>query len=128
SIAMYKKMKEEVTKDFAAFDSVIRDTYNSLRSYDPQDYSREFLKQLWADRGAADAATLADALFCEVLPTAAHFSQALAHAVDYYLGEGEERKKEREELSKLALEHGVEARARVVRMIYKALGGCFLLL
>ncbi|KAL0070995.1 hypothetical protein AAF712_001553 [Marasmius tenuissimus] len=121
SIAMYKKMKEEVTKDFAAFDSVIKDTYNSFLSYDSQDYSREFLKQLWADRGAADAATLADALFCEVLPTAAHFSQALAHAVDYYLGDGEERKKEREELSKLAMEHGVEARAMVVKMIYKAL-------
>ena len=106
----------------------IKDTYNTFRSYDPEDYSRDFLKQLWEDRGAADAATLADALFCEVLPTAAHFSQALAHVVDYYLGEGEERRREREELSKLAREHGVQAKAKVVGMIYKALGGCFFLM
>ncbi len=59
---------------------------------DPENRSQVFLKTVYnAEHNRTDgtpgygASALAASLFCELVPTAAHFSQAIAHVVNYYL-------------------------------------------
>ncbi|KAL0576476.1 hypothetical protein V5O48_005487, partial [Marasmius crinis-equi] len=119
SVATYNKLKQEVVKDFKSFDSMIWDGIRRVADYDPDDYSRDFLKQLWKNRGGADAETLADALFCEVVPTAAHFAQAVAHVVNYYLDEN--RREDRDVLVNLSTHHSADSKAKAVNLVYAAL-------
>lgn len=117
--ATYKKINEEVTKDFAAFSSWLKDKVNSIADYDPEDRSREFLKQLYVKRGVTDSQTIAAAIFCEVAPTAAHFSQSLAQAVNYYLDD--KQKQAREDISRLSKLRTPESTEKILKYIYEAL-------
>ncbi|KAJ6553669.1 heme peroxidase [Mycena sp. CBHHK59/15] len=51
--------------------------------------SEPFLKKL--DSLDSDSTKLATSLFAEVVPTAAHWSQALAHVVNFYLDDGRQQ-------------------------------------
>ncbi|KAL0563971.1 hypothetical protein V5O48_018086 [Marasmius crinis-equi] len=122
SIATYNKLTQEVLKDFKSFDSFVWNLGNLIRDFfynDSEDDSRGLLKKLWEYRGGADDEMLANALFCEVVPTAAHFAQAVAHVVNYYLDEN--RTEERNNLVEWSASYSAESKADAVKMVYAAL-------
>ena len=63
---------------------------------------------------------LAVSLFIEVVPTATHWSQAIAHVVNFYLDDS--RKQSREEIVKLAEMRTTDANKQVAAHIRAALG------
>lgn len=62
-------------------------------------------------------------MVAEVIPTAAHWSQAVAHIINFYLGE--ERKREREEIVRLAGKGSVDDLNKVMLYCHEALSGFF---
>ena len=62
--------------------------------------NEKFLKQLAAVRGSHSTDQIAASLFSEVVPTAALYSKAIAHIVNFYLSDN--RKDAREEVARLA--------------------------
>ncbi|KAF7369153.1 hypothetical protein MVEN_00242500 [Mycena venus] len=62
--------------------------------------SLPFLNKLYKAQPDLDPTNLAAALFTEVVPTAAHWAQAIAHTVNYYLDDS--RAQARQEIVKLA--------------------------
>ncbi|EEB99351.1 hypothetical protein MPER_00984, partial [Moniliophthora perniciosa FA553] len=91
---------------------------DKVSSINEKDDSRKFLKQLFVSRGAKEPAELAASLFCEVVPTAAHFSQALAHAINFYLDET--RRESYEEIVNLLCNHATDVHQKL-RMIHQFL-------
>ena len=77
-----------------------------------------FLNKLYAENHAAE--DIAIALFTEVVPTAAHWSQALAHIVNFYLDDS--RAEERAWIVELTTLHTREANEQVVALVRTALG------
>ncbi|KAK7062576.1 hypothetical protein VNI00_000064 [Paramarasmius palmivorus] len=116
STQTYTYFKEDVQDDFKTFSSWISDRVSSLNE---KDNSRKFLKQLWASRETKEPAELAASLFCEVVPTAAHFSQAIAHVINFYLDEG--RDNDRAEIVALSSTHTPESQNKLVKYIHDAL-------
>jgi hypothetical protein len=68
-----------------------------------------------------DLTELAAALFTEVVPTAAHWSQAIAHVVNYYLDDS--RAQARQEIIELA--QTPQGNGKIAAHIRAALGGLF---
>ena len=62
--------------------------------------NEKFLKQLAAVRGSHSTDQITVSLFSEVVPTAALYSKAIAHIVNFYLSDN--RKDAREEVARLA--------------------------
>jgi len=62
---------------------------------------------------------LAAHLFAAVVPTAAHFSQIIAHVVNFYIDS--DKRKEREEIVKLASIRDKEAVAKIMVYVREAL-------
>lgn len=90
--------------------------------------SHGFLKQLIEASSSSQPRPkeLAAALFAEVVPTSAHFSQSIAHVVNFYLDDA--RANERKELIALLGNKGApvteEARAKVMGYVREALRKC----
>lgn len=84
------------------------------------DHSDEFLKALVDATGSHSGNSaldgLAGSLFASVVPTAAVFSQIIAHVVDFYLDK--DKAPQREQIVRLAEGH---ANAQVMPFIFEAL-------
>jgi hypothetical protein len=82
--------------------------------------SHEFLKRV-SERGSNfTTEELAAQVFFALVPTAAHFSQVIAHVVDFYLDD--DKRKERDEIVKLASVLGDnEAVGKVMDYVREAL-------
>lgn len=84
------------------------------------DHSDEFLKTLVDATGSHSGNSaldgLAGSLFASVVPTAAVFSQIIAHVVDFYLDK--DKAPQREQIVRLAEGH---ANAQVMPFIFEAL-------
>ncbi|KAG7089000.1 hypothetical protein E1B28_012947 [Marasmius oreades] len=120
AISIYKRIHGEIVKDLKGFGSWIKDTVNKITDpCDPEDRSREFLFQLYQTRGTTGLSALADAIFCEVVPTAAHFSQAVAHVINYFLNE--EKKEARDDIVKLSKLRTADSTAKIIEHIYESL-------
>jgi hypothetical protein len=83
--------------------------------------SLPFLNELYAKH--PDLTHLAAALFTEVVPTAAHWTQAIAHVVDYYLDDS--RTQVRQEIVKLAGLRTPQANGQIAAHVRAALGRLF---
>ncbi|ESK85272.1 heme peroxidase [Moniliophthora roreri MCA 2997] len=116
SIKTFQYFSEDVQEDFKTFSSWISDKVSSINE---KDDSRKFLKQLFVSRGAKEPAELAASLFCEVVPTAAHFSQALAHVINFYLDEA--RRESYEAIISLSTNHATDAHEKLVKYVHDAL-------
>ncbi|KZT06596.1 heme peroxidase [Laetiporus sulphureus 93-53] len=86
------------------------------RAADHYEHDRKFLTALRASGKHAGYDALAAGVFVEIVASAAPYSRALAHVVDYFLEEGE-----REELVRW-LAAGKEGEAQVEEGIFRALG------
>ena len=78
-----------------------------------------FLKQLLAARRTHPAEQIAASLFLEVVPTAAAYSKAVAHVVNFFLDEG--RSEARKEIATLANLRTIESEAKILEYVYEAL-------
>ena len=78
-----------------------------------------FLKQLLAVRRTHPLEQIAASLFVEVVPTAAAYSKAVAHVVDFFLDE--RRSDARKEIATLANQHTVESEAKILGYVHEAL-------
>jgi len=81
--------------------------------------SDHFLRQLLEAGGSASAAQIAASLFFEVVPTAAVYSKAVAHVVNFYLHD--DRKEAREDIAQLSALRTPEADAKVQGYVREAL-------
>jgi linoleate 10R-lipoxygenase len=81
--------------------------------------SDHFLKQLLEAGGSHPVAEIAASLFSEVVPTAALYSKAIAHVVNFYLHGG--RKEAREDIARLSALCTPEADAKVQGYVREAL-------
>lgn len=78
----------------------------------------EFLKRIHKGKFTRDE--LSAHVFAAVVPAAAHFSQAIAHAVNFYLDH--DKRQEREEIVRLSsLQGDKEAVVRVMNFLQEAL-------
>ncbi|KAJ6551508.1 heme peroxidase [Mycena capillaripes] len=94
------RLRESSVKTFQDFEKVIEQHLGSWvvdRDSGSLAHSLPFLKKLRAS--GPDVTVLAAALFTEVVPTAAHWSQAIAHVVNHYLDDS--RAQARQEIVRL---------------------------
>jgi hypothetical protein len=66
---------------------------------------------------------IAASLFAEVVPTAAVYSKAIAHIVNFYLDDS--RTEAREEIAKLSTVRKPESEARILAYVREALSDSF---
>lgn len=78
-----------------------------------------FLKQLLAARRTHPAEQIAASLFVEAVPTAAAYSKAVAHVVDFFLEE--QRSEARREIAALASLRTAESEAKILEYVHEAL-------
>lgn len=98
----------------------VRDTFNRL--YAQNDRSDEFLRDLIAassDDGERGPDELAASVLAEVVATAALYSSALTHVIEFYLNDLKE--KEREEIATLSHINTFESDERLNQFIREAL-------
>jgi linoleate 10R-lipoxygenase len=84
--------------------------------------SDHLLKQLSKAERSHPVAEIAASLFFEVVPTAALYSKAIAHVMNFYLHDG--RKEAREDIARLSALHTPEADAKVQGYVHEALSKC----
>lgn len=86
-----------------------------------EDYhSHDFLKRARAANKDATKQQLSAYVFAAAIPTAAHFSQAIAHIVDFYLGD--DKRQARADIVRLAASHhDADAVAKVMGYAREAL-------
>ncbi|KAK0500480.1 heme peroxidase [Armillaria luteobubalina] len=125
SAATYKHFFNKVKGNLDAFGSWFASS--SRTGPDPENRSQVFLKTVYnTEHNHTDGtpgygpSALAASLFCEVVPTAAHFSQAIAHVVNYYLDT--EKQTQREDLVKNAALKSNAGDATVIQYVREALG------
>lgn len=125
STTTYKHFFDKVKGHLDAFSSWFASS--SRTSSDPENHAQLFLKSVYkAEHNLTDgspghsASALAASLFCELVPTAAHFSQAIAHVVNYYLDV--EKQLHREDLVKNAGLKSKAGDAKVMQYVREALG------
>jgi cytochrome P450 len=116
------RLRESSVKTFQHFEKVVNEHLSSkIRLLDANRNSLAeslpFLSELYAKH--PDLKDLAAALFIEVVPTAAHWAQAIAHVVDYYLDES--RVQVRQEIVRLVGLRTPQANGQVVAHIRDAL-------
>ncbi|KAJ7083708.1 heme peroxidase [Mycena belliarum] len=116
------RLRESSTETFKDFEKVLKEHLGSVFRILDSDRaslasSLPFLTTLHTE--IHDLSDLSVALFTEVVPTAAHWSQAITHAVNFYLDEGHEQG--RQEIIRLAKMHTPEARKRVAVLVRAAL-------
>lgn len=85
-------------------------------------HSREFLCKLSDEIDSEEPEQLTAALFCEIVPTAAHFSQAIAIAFNHYLKDENAEGKKR--ILELAASNSSDANAKISEHIRHALCEC----
>ncbi|KAF9042906.1 heme peroxidase [Panaeolus papilionaceus] len=79
-----------------------------------------FLKKLWATAGKGSSRKeFTAALFAALIPSAALYSQAVSHIINFYLDD--DKKVAREEIVKLAASSGADASAKIEAYILEAL-------
>ncbi len=125
SAATYKHFFNKVKGNLNTFSSWFASS--SRTGPDPENRSQVFLKTVYnAEHNRTDgtpghsASALAASLFCELVPTAAHFSQAIAHVVNYYLDA--EKQTQKEDLIKHAALKSKIGDAKVMQYVREALG------
>ncbi|KAK0204782.1 heme peroxidase [Desarmillaria ectypa] len=125
SATTYKHFFDKAKGNLDAFSSWFASS--SRTGPDPENRSQVFLKSVYkAEHNRTDgtpghsASALAASLFCELVPTAAHFSQAIAHVVNYYLDV--DRQLHREDLVKNAALKSKAGDAKVMQYVREALG------
>ncbi|KAK0469796.1 heme peroxidase [Desarmillaria tabescens] len=125
SATTYKRFFDKVKDNLHAFSSWFASS--SRTGPDPENRSKTFLKNVYkAEHNRTDgtpghsASALAASLFCELVPTAAHFSQAIAHVVNYYLDV--DRQLQKEDLVKNAALKNKVGDAKVMQYVREALG------
>lgn len=84
--------------------------------------SDNFLKQLLAVRRTHPPGQIAASLFAEVVPTAAVYSKALAHIVNFYLDDS--RAAQRQDIARLSLLRTQEAENKVIEYAREAISEC----
>lgn len=84
--------------------------------------SDNFLKQLLAARRTHPADQIAASLFSEVIPTAAVYSKAIAHVVNFFLDDNQ--KEARQDIARLSTLRTPESEARVLAYAREALSEC----
>jgi linoleate 10R-lipoxygenase len=90
--------------------------HTAIENYD----SHKFLKRIHEARTNVTTEKLAAQVFSAVVPTAAHFSQMIAHVVNFYLDD--DKRSEREEIVKLASAfRDKEAVAKIMVFVREAL-------
>ncbi|KIK63913.1 hypothetical protein GYMLUDRAFT_40125 [Collybiopsis luxurians FD-317 M1] len=94
SVAFFQKLHKVVKHHLESESRFIPNIIGHLL-----DEKTPFLETLHRDHGNKSANELAAALFCQVVPTAAHWSQSVAHVINYYLDAS--REGAREEIVKL---------------------------
>ncbi|KAJ6467001.1 heme peroxidase [Mycena sanguinolenta] len=113
-------LRESSVKTFQKFEKVVKEHLSS-KVWDSNSASLAaslpFLKELHAQHH--DLTDLAAALFTEVVPTAAHWSQAVAHVVNYYLDDS--RMQTRQEIVELAGLRTPQADSQIVAHVRAAL-------
>lgn len=100
-------------------DSIINPTQSRSDPYSPT----KFLSKVHHQAGAHTPEELAVSLFCEIVPTTAHFSQAISIAVKHYLAN--ERSQDRDEIVRLSASHTKEANIQITSYIRRALSKLF---
>jgi linoleate 10R-lipoxygenase len=98
SVGFFRKFHELVKRHLEKESHFISNTISHIRG-PPHGKRTAFLETLHEKHGSMSADQLAAALFCLVVPTAAHWSQSVAHVVNYYLDHN--RKGERSEIVSL---------------------------
>ncbi|KAJ7853500.1 heme peroxidase [Mycena olivaceomarginata] len=116
------RLRESSVKTFDDFEKVVKEHLSSrIRLMDSNRASLAdslpFLNELHAKH--PDLTHLAAALFTEVVPTAAHWTQAIAHVVDYYLDDS--RTQVRQEIVKLAGLRTPQANGQIAAHVRAAL-------
>ncbi|KAJ7489461.1 heme peroxidase [Mycena latifolia] len=116
------RLRESSIQTFHDFEKVVKEHLGSMFRILDSDRaslagSLPFLNQLHAV--GHDLTDLAVALFTEVVPTATHWSQAIAHVVNFYLDDS--RKHERQEIVMLAKQRTPEAKERIAVHVRAAL-------
>jgi len=114
------RLRESSQKTFQDFEKVVKQHLGS-RIYDADHASLansgSFLHDLYAKK--PDLTELIVALFTEVVPTAAHWSQAIAHVVNYYLDDN--RTQARQEIVDLAESAAQQDKNKVAAHVRAAL-------
>ncbi|KAJ7049433.1 heme peroxidase [Mycena amicta] len=110
------RLRESSTKTFNDFTTVVKKHLGSW-FLDPRATRVALLNKLYAEK--RDAEAVAIALFTEIVPTAAHWSQAVAHILNFYLDDS--RVQERIRIAELASLKTPEASAEVGKLIRSAL-------
>ncbi|KAJ7472240.1 heme peroxidase [Mycena galericulata] len=116
------RLRESSIQTFRDFKKVVKEHLGSrLRILDADRESLvdslPFLSKLHAEKD--DLTDLAVSLFTEVVPTAAHWSQAIAHVVNFYLDDS--RVQERQEIVELAELRNSQANEQLVARVRAAL-------
>ncbi|KAJ7768506.1 heme peroxidase [Mycena metata] len=118
------KLRESSLETYKNFETVVRKHLGRLWDKDPVliAQSKPFLDELHrvSEERGQDDADLVAALFTEIVPTAAHWSQAIAHVVNFYLDAPQSET--RQEIVALAQKGTVEDNAVVAVHIRHALG------
>ncbi|KZP28015.1 hypothetical protein FIBSPDRAFT_273412, partial [Athelia psychrophila] len=100
--------------------SVLTDTVKGLfAGQNNTENSDAFLKQLLTVRRTHPPSQISASLFAEVVPTAAVYSKAVAHIVNFYLDDG--RARERADIAALAAERTPEAERKIMRYAREAI-------
>lgn len=84
--------------------------------------SDTFLKQLLAARRTHPPNQIAASLFSEVIPTAALYSKAIAHVVNFYLDN--DRTEARQDIARQSTLRTPESEARILSYVREALSKC----
>ncbi|KAF5391021.1 hypothetical protein D9757_003939 [Collybiopsis confluens] len=84
SVALFRKFYDIVKHHLEAESTFISNTISHIRGH-PTEERTTFLDSLYHSRGGKSISELAAALFCVVVPIAAHWSQSVVHVVNYYL-------------------------------------------
>ncbi|KAF7303748.1 hypothetical protein MIND_00604400 [Mycena indigotica] len=111
------RLHESSLKTFHDFSSTVKKHLGSWL-FDPDRSSRvAVLNKLYSEKSDVDV--VATALFMEVVPTAAHWSQAVAHIVDFYLDDA--RIEDRRRIVALSKVKSSEATVEIGALIRSAL-------
>ncbi|RDB26685.1 Linoleate 10R-lipoxygenase [Hypsizygus marmoreus] len=112
SITIFQDVSEQTKRHLQGIGSVIslRDSHLGIESH----HCHSFLKRALDANPGASLDEVSAYVFAAVVPTAAHFSQAIAHVVDFYL----DKQQERQEIVRLAGLLGSDKDAGAKIMVY----------
>ncbi|KAJ7206545.1 heme peroxidase [Mycena pura] len=111
------RLRESSVQTFNEFADVVEDHLGSWLLDSERSQRVPFLNKLYAENHSAE--DIAVALFTEVVPTAAHWSQALAHIVNFYLDDS--RAEERAWIVELTALRTRRANEQVAALAHAAL-------